>query len=60
MDYYLKVSVDTKGHFVVLEKKTETQNIIIYSVNDVIIQTQKYYFFPRVNKQAGLQNTVYS
>lgn len=40
-----------KRHYVVLEENF----FDIYNINKVIIQTQKYLFFPEVNKQADLR-----
>ena len=37
---------DLKGHYVVLEKKPQTQNLDIYNINEVLIQTQRYLFCP--------------
>lgn len=38
-----------------VEEDIFTQNFHIYKINEVITQTQKYLFFPRVNKQAVLR-----
>lgn len=38
--------VQTKGHYVVFEEEIQTQNLIIYNINEAIYQTQKHVLFP--------------
>ena len=33
------------GHYVDFGEEIQTQNVIIYNINQVIIQSQKYVFF---------------
>ena len=44
--------VNLKGHYVVFRDKIQTQNCKIYSIHEVIIQIQPYFFFSWLNKQA--------
>ena len=51
-----------KGHYFIFGEAFQTQNFYVYSLNKVIIQTQKYRFFffcTYLNKQAApLENNV--
>ena len=46
LNFPLQFAILLKGHYIVLEKKFKIQLLNINNINEVIVQSQMYLFFP--------------